>query len=313
MISWLVDALPLPYPDAVVVIGAALLGFVAGALGPFAVLRQRSMFGDAMSHATLPGVAIAFLLTGAKVPEVLLLGAALSSGLAALAMIGLNRSGKLSSDASIGVVLSVSLTLGIVLLTHIAGSGNSQQAGLNTYLLGQAAGMVERDIELTLLLGAVAFACVVIFFRMLRSSIFDPGFSAVAGARTWAVDAAATGLLALAIVLGVRTVGAILMVALLVAPCVAARQLTTRLATLVPLAGVIGAAAGGIGGLASGRAELPAGPVIVLLATAFAIACVLFAPRRGVLARRWRTGPHNLVRESACAGTADHSRAEPAS
>lgn len=288
MIDELLGLLPLPYPDAVVVVGTAVLGFIAGALGPFAVLRQRAMFGDAMSHATLPGVAIAFLLTGAKVPEVLLLGAALSASLAALAMIGLHSYGKLRSDTSIGVVLSISLTLGIVLLTHIAYSGNSQQAGLNSYLLGQAAGMVTRDIELMLVLGVLALIGVAIWFRLLRSAIFDPGFAAVAGARAWAVDVASTGLLALAVVLGVRTVGAILMVALLVAPCVAARQLTKHLSTLVPLAGLFGAACGAVGGVVSGRAELPAGPVIVLLATALAVLAVLFAPRRGVLARRLR-------------------------
>ncbi|PRX45608.1 manganese/zinc/iron transport system permease protein [Prauserella shujinwangii] len=285
MIEWFLAALPLPYPDAVVVVGTAVIGFVAGALGPLAVLRTRSMFGDAMSHGTLPGVAVAFLLTGTKAPAALLAGAALAAAIAAFAMIGLERAGRLRADAAIGVVLSVTLSLGIVLLTHIAGTGNSQQAGLDEYLLGQAAGMVEQDIVVALALGAVALAVLVVGFRVLRSATFDPGFSAVAGVPTWAVDAAGTGLLALAVVLGVRTVGAILMVALLVAPVVAARQLTKRLSALVPLAGVIGAVCGAVGGVLSGRAELPAGPVIVLLATGAALLSVVFAPRRGVLAR----------------------------
>ncbi|PXY32073.1 metal ABC transporter permease [Prauserella muralis] len=285
MIGWLLDALPLSYPDAVVVVGTAVVGFVAGALGPLAVLRQRSMFGDAMSHGTLAGVAVAFLVTGVKVPEVLLLGAAVSAGLAAFAMIGLERAGRLRPDAAIGVVLSTSLALGIVLLTHIGSSGDAQQSGLNEYLVGQAAGIVERDIVLALALGAAALAVVTVGFRLLRSATFDPGFTAVAGVPTWAVDAASTGLLALAVVLGVRTVGAILMVALLVAPVVAARQLTKRLAALVPLSGLFGAVCGAVGGVVSGKAELPAGPVIVLLATALAVLSVVFAPRRGVLAR----------------------------
>ncbi|MBK1784140.1 metal ABC transporter permease [Prauserella cavernicola] len=288
MIGWLLDALPLSYPDAVVVVGTAVVGFVAGALGPLAVLRQRSMFGDAMSHGTLAGVAVAFLVTGAKVPEVLLLGAAVSAALAAFAMIALERTGRLRPDAAIGVVLSVSLTLGIVLLTHIGASGNSQQAGLNGYLLGQAAGLVERDIVLALALGAVALTVVLVGFRLLRSATFDPGFTSVAGVPSWAVDAVATGLLALAVVLGVRTVGAILMVALLVAPVVAARQLTKRLSTLVPLSGALGAACGAVGGVVSGRAELPAGPVIVLLATVVAVLSVTFAPRRGIVAKARR-------------------------
>nr|WP_092535438.1 metal ABC transporter permease [Amycolatopsis arida] len=285
MMGALLDALPLSYPDAVVVVGTAVLGFVAGALGPFAVLRQRSMFGDAMSHGTLPGVVLAFLLTGAKVPEVLLLGGAVSAGAAALAMIGLERAGRIRPDAAIGVVLSVSLTSGIVLLTYAAGTGDSRQSGLNAYLLGQAAGMVERDIVGTLVLGGITLAGVVVWFRVLRAASFDPGFSAVAGIPARAVDLASTAMLVVAVVLGIRTVGAILMVALLVAPTVAARQVTRRLETLVPLAGVVGAVSGAVGGVLSGRAELPAGPVIVLLATAVAVVSVLAAPRRGVLAR----------------------------
>ncbi|WP_034238698.1 metal ABC transporter permease, partial [Saccharomonospora iraqiensis] len=257
MIGTVLAALPLSYPDAVVVVGTAVVGFVAGALGPLAVLRRRSMFGDAMSHGTLSGVAVAFLLTGAAVPETLLLGATVSAALAAFAMIALERVGRLRPDAAIGVVLSISLTLGIVLLTHIADTGDSAQAGLNTYLLGQAAGMTERDIAVALVLGAVALTVVTVGFRLLRSATFDPGFTAVAGVPTWAVDVVSTGLLALAVVLGVRTVGAILMVALLVAPVVAARQVTRRLSALVPLSGLVGAVCGAAGGMLSGRAELP--------------------------------------------------------
>ncbi|GAB3479684.1 metal ABC transporter permease [Amycolatopsis cihanbeyliensis] len=285
MIDWLLNALPLSYPDAVVVVGTAVLGFVAGALGPFAVLRRRSMFGDAMSHGTLPGVVLAFILTGTKTPELLLLGGAASAAAAALAMIGLERTGRLRPDAAIGVVLSMSLTLGIVLLTQLAGTGNSRQSGLNSYLLGQAAGMVRRDILFALVLGGLALAAVVVWFRVLRCATFDPGFSAVAGIPARAVDIASTALLVVAVVLGVRTVGAILMVALLVAPAVAARQLTRKLSGMVPLSGVIGAAAGATGGVLSGKAELPAGPVIVLLATAVAVLSVVLAPRRGMLAR----------------------------
>lgn len=285
MIEAVLAGLPLSYPDAVVVVGTAVVGFVAGILGPLAVLRRRSMFGDAMSHGTLAGVAVAFLATGAKVPEVLLLGATASAALAAFAMIALERVGRLRPDAAIGVVLSVSLSLGIVLITHIAASGSSSQAGLTNYLLGQTAGMSERDIVVALVLGAVGLVVVTVGFRLLRSAAFDPGFTSVAGVPTWVIDAVGTGLLALAVVLGVRTVGAILMVALLVAPVVAARQVTKRLSALVPLSGALGAACGALGGVLSGRAELPAGPVIVLLATGVALLSVVFAPRRGVLAR----------------------------
>lgn len=284
MIDALLEALPLSYPDAVVVTGTAALGFVAGALGPFAVLRGRSMFGDAMSHATLPGVALAFLLTGAATPELLLLGAALSATAAALVMSALHRARRIGADTAIGVVLALALTSGLVAVTHAAGAGG-QHAGLEEYLLGHAAGMVARDVVLITVIGAGALLVAALGFRLLRATMVDPQFAAVVGVRVWAVDALATALLAVAVVLGVRTVGAILMAALLVAPCVAARQVTTTLARLVPLAGLLGAICGVAGGVLAGRAELPAGPVIVLLATAVAVGSVLLAPGRGVLAR----------------------------
>ncbi|TCP55125.1 manganese/zinc/iron transport system permease protein [Tamaricihabitans halophyticus] len=284
----LLDLLPLPYPEAVVATGSAVLGFIAGSLAPFAVLRGRAMFGDAMSHGTLPGVALAFLFVGVKDPAVLLVGAAICALGAAALMIGLERAGRTAPDAAIGITLSASFALGIVLLTHIAQGGSGQQSGLDAYLFGQAAGMVVRDVWFTLILGGLALLAIVVFFRLLRSASFDPQFSAVAGVPTWTIDAASTALLVIAVVLGVRTVGAILMVALLVAPCVAARALTNRLGTLVPVSGAIGALAGVSGALLAGRAGLPTGPVIVLLATAFAAAALLFAPRRGVLSRAWR-------------------------
>ncbi len=284
----LIGLIPLPYPLAVVAVGTAVLGFVAGALGPFAVLRGRSMFGDAMSHGTLPGVVVAFMVAGVKDPVFSLVGAAVFAGAAALLMIGLERAGRTPPDAAIGIVLSASFTVGIVLLTRVSQGGDADQSGLDAYLFGQAAGLVVRDVELAVGLGGLAVLFAAVSLRLLRSATFDPQFAAVAGVPTWAVDVASTVLLAVAVVLGVRTVGVILMVAMLVAPAVAARQLTTRLSGMVALSGVIGAVTGVCGTLVAGRAELPTGPVIVLLATAVALASILFAPRRGVVARLLR-------------------------
>ncbi|APU14316.1 MULTISPECIES: metal ABC transporter permease [Actinoalloteichus] len=303
--------LGLSYAASVVIGGSALLGMLAGVLGPFAVLRGRSMFGDAMSHGTLPGVVIAFMVGGVKDAPVLLIGAAISALLAALAMIGLERAGRVSPDVAIGVVLSAAFTLGIVLLTRLSAAGSGGQSGLEEYLFGQAAGLVRGDLVVAAIVGALAIGAVLVWFRLLRTAIFDPGFASVAGAPGWAVDVLTTALLVVGIVLGVRTVGAILMVALLVAPAVAARQLTTRLSTLVPLSGLIGAAAGGVGAFVSGRADLPTGPAIVLLATAAALASVLLAPRRGVLLRAVRSRRHRggVAEERGLSG--DGSRHEP--
>lgn len=284
----LIGLLPLPYPLAVVAVGTAVLGFVAGALGPFAVLRGRSMFSDAMSHGTLPGVVVAFMVTGVKDPVASLVGAAVFAGAAALLMLGLERAGRTPPDAAIGIVLSASFTVGIVLLTRVSQGGDADQSGLDAYLFGQAAGMVMRDVELALWLGGLAVLFAAVSLRLLRSATFDPQFAAVTGVPTWVVDVASTVLLAVAVVLGVRTVGVILMVAMLVAPAVAARQLTTRLSGMVALSGVLGAVTGVVGALVAGRTDLPTGPVIVLLATAVALASILLAPRRGVVVRLLR-------------------------
>jgi manganese/zinc/iron transport system permease protein len=281
----LIDLLPLNYSDAVVVVGAALLGITAGALGVFAVLRQRSLVGDALAHSALPGVAVAFLVTGAKDAGTLLIGAAVAGLVGALMMVGIERTSRIRPDAAIGVVLSSFFSLGIVLLTFIANTNNANQAGLEKYLFGQAAGLLERDLTVMAALAVGSLTLVAVGFRALKTTLFDAEFAGSVGLPVRLLEIAMTALLVVAIVIGLRMVGAILMVAMLVAPAVAARQLAGRLAVVLPLAAAIGAAVGVTGALLSARAEVPTGPVIVLVAVAAVIASVLLAPGRGVL---WR-------------------------
>ena len=286
-LSALIALIPLSYTDAVVAIGAAIIGLTAGVLGVFAVLRGRSLVGDALAHATLPGVAIGFIVTGAKDAATLLVGAGIACLIAALVMVGIERTSRIPPDSAIGVVLAGFFSLGIVVLTYIAGQGNANQAGLDKYLFGQAAGLLEHDL---LVMGALALSsltAVCLAFRALKVTLFDPDFAAAAGLPTRVLEVAMTASIVVAVVVGVRAVGAILMVALLVAPAVAARQLTRRLSSMLAVAGVIGAAIGVGGALVSMRAELPTGPVIVLLGFVLVAVCVLGAPGRGVL---WRAG-----------------------
>lgn len=288
--GWLIDLLPLNYTDSVVVIGAALLGVTAGALGVFAVLRQRSLVGDALAHSALPGVCIAFLVTGAKDASTLLVGAAIAGLVGALLMVGIERTSRIRPDAAIGVVLSSFFSLGIVLLTYIASTNNANQAGLEKYLFGQAAGLLERDLVVMAVLAVGSLSLVAIGFRALKTTLFDPEFAGSIGLPVRVLEVVMTMLLVVAVIIGLRTVGAILMVAMLVAPAVAARQFAGRLAVMLPLAGVIGASVGVTGALLSARAELPTGPVIVLVAVGFVVACVLVAPGRGVLWRSRKLG-----------------------
>lgn len=286
----LIELWPLSYTDSVVATGALLLGIVAGVLGTFAVLRRRSLVGDALAHAALPGVCLAFLATGSKDPATLVVGAALAGVVGAFGMVGIERSTRIRADAAIGVVLSVFFSLGIVLLTAIAARDDANQAGLERYLFGQAAGLVEADVERMAVLAVVSLAVVALLFRALKTTLFDPGYAGAAGLPVRALELFMTACLVVAVVVGLRTVGAILMVAMLVVPATAGRQLTGRLAVLLPVAGAIGAAVGVTGALLSASAELPTGPVIVLVGFLVVLACVLLAPGRGVLwhARRLR-------------------------
>ena len=283
----LIDLLPLDYTESVVLIGAVILGVAAGVLGAFAVLRQRSLVGDALSHATLPGVCVAFIATGAKDAPTLAIGAAAAGLIGAGLILAIERTGRIRPDAAIGVVLASFFLLGIVLLTFLANYNNANQAGLDTYLFGQAAGLLKGDLEVMGALCLVSLALVTIFFRPLKAALFDISFAGSLGLPVRLLELAMTAMLVVAIVIGVRTVGAILMVAMLIVPTVTARQLTDRLSVMLALAGLVGAAVGSTGALISNSSGLPTGPVIVVVGFVVAVAAILLAPGRGVA---WRAG-----------------------
>lgn len=272
------------YTLRTVALGAAVLGVISGALGCYAVLRRQALLGDAMSHAALPGIALAFLLTGSKAPLVLLLGAALAGWLGALAMIAIVRTTRIKEDSALGMVLSVFFGFGMVLLTLIQRRPDAAQAGLETFLFGQAATLLERDVVTMAGLGAVALILMLLFWKEFKLLSFDPEFAASQGLPVRLLEVVLTSLIVIAIVVGLQTVGVVLMSAMLVAPAAAARQWTDRLGVMVVLAAGFGALAGMLGALISttGRG-LSTGPMIVLCISAIVIVSLLLAPRRGIV------------------------------
>ena len=283
----LIDLLPLPYTDAVVATGAAVLGLLAGVVGVLAVLRQRTLVGDALSHAALPGVAVAFLAIGVKDASSLLVGAALAGLIGAVMIVAIERTSRIRPDAAIGVVLSGFFSVGIVLITYIASTENANQAGLQNYLFGQAAGLVERDVTVFALLAVATLVLVAVGYRPLKATLFDADFAGSLGLPVRSLELAMTAVLVVAVVVGLRTVGAILMVAMIVVPVAAARQFTGRLANLLVLAGALGAAVGVAGSLVSTATRAPTGPIIVLIGVAVAMLSLALAPGRGFA---WRAG-----------------------
>lgn len=272
------------YTLIVVAIGAALLGAVSGSLGTYAVLRRQSLLGDAISHAALPGIAIAFLLTGSKAPLILVLGAAIAGWLGTLLIMSIVRLTRIKYDSALGIVLSTFFGFGLVLHTLIQRTGNANQAGLDTFLFGQAATILASDILTIGVLGGVAIVVTFVFWKELKLLVFDEGFAASLGFPLRALDILLTCLLVIAIVLGLQAVGAVLMSAMLVAPAVAARQWTNKLSVMMLLAACFGALAGVSGAIISSSASrIPTGPTIVLCATVVVGFSIAFASNRGLL------------------------------
>ena len=279
----------LDYTLMIVAIGAALLGSVSGALGTYAVLRRQSLLGDAISHAALPGIAIAFLLTGSKTPLILVFGAAIAGWLGTLLITSIVRLTRIKYDSALGIVLSTFFGFGLVLHTLIQRTGNANQAGLDTFLFGQAATLLEGDVLTISILGGVSIIITLVFWKELKLLVFDEDFAASLGFPTRTLDILLTSLLVIAIVLGLQAVGAVLMSAMLVAPAVAARQWTNRLRLMVFLAGCFGALAGVSGTIISSTASrIPTGPTIVLCATVVVGISIAFAPNRGLVWDRIR-------------------------
>jgi manganese/zinc/iron transport system permease protein len=277
------------YTLRTVALGSATLGLVSGVLGTFAVLRKQSLLGDAISHAALPGIALAFLLTGSKAPLVLVLGAAIAGWLGTLAVMVAVRNTRIKQDAALGMVLSVFFGFGILLLTFIQKLPQASQAGLDKFLFGQAATLVGRDVVAMAVLGALAVTVVVVFWKEFKLLSFDPDFAASLGFPTGLLDIILTSLIVVAIVVGLQAVGVVLMSAMIVAPAAAARQWTERLGVMVILSGLFGALVGLLGAVTSSVVpRLPTGPTIVLYMSIVVVISLLFAPERGILARRRR-------------------------
>ena len=271
-----------------VALGSALLGVVSGVLGTFAVLRRQGLLGDTLAHAALPGICLAFLVTGSKEQIALLLGAGIAGWVGTMLLLLIVRQTVLSEDAALGIVLSTFFGVGITLLTFINRRDDANQAGLDKYLFGQAAALVERDVITFAILGGLALLLVLLFYKEFKLLTFDPEFAGSLGFGTTKLSVLLTSLIVVAVVIGLQTVGVVLMAAMLIGPAAAARQWTNRLATMILLSATFGALAGVTGALLSfTQPGLPTGPTIVLALTVIVFGSLAFAPARGIV---WEWG-----------------------
>ena len=303
------------YNAALVAIGAALLGFSAGSSGVFLFLRKRALVCDAVAHATLPGVGIAFIVMvslGGDGRSLigLLLGSAITAWVGLFLIEWIARHTRLAEDAAIGAVLSVFFGVGIVLLTIIQSMSSGRQAGLEGFLLGSTAGMLFQDAFVIAIGGSLAVLATWLMRRPMTLVAFDSEYAAAIGYNVRRVDLLMMGIVMGVTVIGLKLVGLILIVAMLIIPAVTARFWTERSGNVIWIAGAIGGASGYLGAVISASAPaLPTGPIIVLVAAGCFVFSLLFAPVRGVLAavirhRRFQARVHR--RQGLLALAAQH-------
>lgn len=267
-----------------VAMGSAALGIISGVIGSFAVLRKQSLLGDGVSHAALPGVAAAFLVTGIKSSGILLLGALLSGLIAALLISVIVKCSKVKFDAALAAVMSGFFGLGTVLLTCAQKLPNAAQSGLSTFIYGQASAMLTEDVVLISSLSMVLLVIVSLFWKEFKLFCFDRDFSVQSGFSEKKISLLLSFITVITVILGIQTVGVVLMSAMLIVPAAAARQWSDRLYINIILAAFFGGFSGVFGALISGLGQgIPTGPAIVITASAIAVISLLFAPKRGVI------------------------------
>ena len=296
------------YTTQMVLLGTALLGLASGIAGTFAVLRKESLIGDGLSHAALPGVVIAFLLTGIKDIEVLIIGAALSSITAAWLITITVENSKIKFDGALATILSAFFGLGMVLLTYVQSLNNAGQAGLSKFIFGQAATILARDVYITSAAALIIIVLTALFWKELKLISFDVEY-----AKTLQIPVTFTlilyrSLLIMTIIIGIQSVGAILISSLLIAPAVGARQWTNKLGTMCILAGFFGMVSA-IGGTiwSTSVQKLPTGPAIIVILSVIVLLSLIFAPNRGILwqYRKNKQSKQALLSETARISPAD--------
>lgn len=295
---WLTDPLQRTFMQHAF-LAIVMVGVICGATGAFVTLRGLAFMGDALSHAIFPGVAIAFV-TGGN----FLLGALVAAVIVSLGIGAVSQSGRISHDTSIGVLFAGMFALGIAII-----SGQQSYArDLNSFLFGTILGVTRDDLTLTALIGGVVLMTLLWFRRELTTVAFDRTFAASRGYRLWRYDQLFLLLLALSIVISIQTVGNILVLAMLVTPPATARLLTDRLAVMIWLSSLIGAACGIVGLYVSYWQNIPSGACVVLVATAVFIVTFLAAPRTGFVTLWLRHRLHHGHPERDTRPTADPTR-----
>ena len=293
------------YSFRVMTAGAILVGFFAGTLGSLLYVRKQSLVSDVIGHSSIAGIVGAFViasLMGADGQSILVLtiGATISGLLAVATTNLIAEKSKVGVEAAMAISLAIYYGGGMVALRLLSFSHFSGRSGIAQYLFGNAATMRQIDVLIVAILGFTALLIVVIFWKEIALFAFDPVGAQAAGFSGNLLIAIVTLCTTVGVVIGVKSVGVVLMVAFAIIPAAAARQWTDHLPMLFLLAGAIGALSGGFGSyLAVSIGKVPTGPVIVVILSLVLAISLVFSPHRSLLAYRYRRRRHiqNLKHE----------------
>ncbi|RAP24805.1 ABC transporter [Candidatus Marinamargulisbacteria bacterium SCGC AG-343-K17] len=272
-------SLVIDYPVIISLIGASLIGITSGIISCYAVLKEQSLLGDAIAHAALPGLCLAFLFTLSKQPVILLIGAIGAGLIGTLLITTIIRKSILKEDTALGIILSVFFGFGTLLLTMIQKIPTARQSGLDSYLFGNAASMLKSDITIMAILTIIIIIITLLFWKEFKCSIFDIGHFQTQGFSPIKIELLMVCLTVITIIIGLQTVGVILMSAMIIAPATAAKLWHQQLGPMMLLS--IGfALISGIGGvlLSSSIHHLPTGPTIVTVISAIVAMSLLISP-----------------------------------
>jgi len=276
VIEWLAEPFTFVFMQRALA-ASLLVGIVCSILGTFVVLRSMAFLGDALAHAILPGVAIAYL-AGAN----LFVGALVAALVVAFGIGFVARGGAIREDTAIGILFTAALALGVLLIS----TAGTYATDLTHILFGNVLGVTTTDLRITAALSALVLVVVFALYKEFVLAAFDPVLAHTLGRRPEAMDGLMLVLLALTIVVSLQTVGVGLVAAMLVTPAATASLLTRRLPAMMAAAAVVGGLSSVAGLYLSYYLDVASGAAIVLVATAAFLAAFLFAPRRGLVWRR---------------------------
>jgi len=273
-------------------IASSLVGLTCGALGSFIVLRNMSLFGDALSHSVLPGVAIAFMFIGVSSLG-FFTGAVVASFITAVGITWIQNNIDTKNDAAIGIVYTAMFSVGVMLISYLSKTGGVH-LDLKDFLFGYVLGVSDEDLMLTGFIALYVFVSIIVFYRYLFITTFQPVIAETMGISVNLVRYFVILLLSFTVVASLQSVGVILVVAMLITPASTALLLSDRLKNVLAISAFLGLVSAVTGLVLSIAFDTTPGPAMAVVATLIYLLVAFFAPKKGLLSRTLRR--HNQTK-----------------